>query len=153
MRRTGDAVTGGALAALALAFLAGAVQIPGSSALWSWYDSPGLTPAILSVTLLAQALVLLVRGWPRGRRERPGAGWWRSAQAWGAGRLAGALAFCVAFVALMGRVPFALLVAMLVSGMASAFRGADLLRAVLLGAGTAVGVELVFGRAFFVPLP
>ena len=148
-----DTLAGTGLAALAGGFLSAALGIPSSTALWNWYDSPGLTPALLAGVLLVQAAVLLVRS--RGGRgvEDAGAGWVERARSWGAGRVLLALVFCVGFAVLMGRVPFGVLVAAFVFCMTLAFRGLDPLRAALLALGTAVGVTVVFGRLFFVPLP
>ncbi len=141
------------LAGVALGFLKAALDIPADTALWTWYDSPGLTPALLAGGLLLQSLVLLARSLLAPGRGIGGTAGLRGARSWGAGRVLAALAFCVAFVALMGRVPFGVLVAALVFAVTVAFRGTDAPRAAVLAVLTAIGVVLVFGRLFFVPLP
>jgi hypothetical protein len=147
-----DVLAGLALAAVGAGFLVASFRIPAASALWHWYDSPRLTPALLSGALLLQAATLLGRGRGRldpGLRTRIRTG----LQKWGAGRVLLALAFCTGFVTLLGRLPFGYLVALVVFGMTLAFRGAGPGRAAVLAAVTAVAVQLVFGRLFFVPLP
>ncbi|MCS7235024.1 MAG: tripartite tricarboxylate transporter TctB family protein [Armatimonadota bacterium] len=147
-----DALTAVGLIGLGVGFLRGALRIPSASALWTWYDNPGLTPALLAMALLFQAAILLVRSLRRARQV--GLGWdLDKVHAWGVGRVGGALALCVAFVGLMGRVPFSLLVFAFVFGMTVAFRGADPLRAGVLAVLSAVAVVVVFGQLFFIPLP
>ncbi len=149
-----DSVTGVVLAGVALSFLVGALRMPRSTALWEWYGSPGVAPALLALALLIQAAILAVRGWRGQRRgQRVGLRVGERARSWGLGRVLLALAFCAGFVMLLGRVPFGLLVAALVFGMTVTFHGLDPIRAALLAGGTAVGVVLVFKRLFFVPLP
>lgn len=148
-----DAAAAAGLAGVALGFLKAALDIPTPTALWAWYDSPGLTPALLSAGLLLQSLFLLARSLPGLGRGIRGADGLEGARSWGAGRVLVALAFCVAFVALMGRLPFGVLVAALVFAMTVAFRGTDPPQAAVLAVLTAVAVVLVFGRLFFVPLP
>lgn len=138
---------------LAGGFLSGALRIPSGTPLWSWYDSPGLMPALLAIMLLFEAFVLMVRSWRRSGGAVAVFGGVEQAQSWGMGRAVLALAFCVGFVALMGRMSFGLLVAVFVFGMALGFRALDPLRAALLAVATAVGVIVVFGKLFLVPLP
>ncbi len=146
-----DVLAGLALAAVGAGFLVASFRIPAASALWHWYDSPRLTPALLSGALLVQAATLLWRG--RGRLATELRGVRTRVRAWGAHRVVLALAFCTGFVTLLGRVPFGYLVALVVFGMTVAFRGAGAGRAAVLAGVTAVAVQLVFGRLFFVPLP
>lgn len=169
-----DLVAGAAWAALAGAFFAGALRMPIETALWTWYKAPGLVPALLSAALLGQAAGLIVRGARRWRDARGAAGlgeaasvggaigWgraagWRGlrreAAGWGLGRVAVALAFAAGFVVAMGRLPFGVLIVLLVFGMTVAFRGASPARAALVAVITAAAVVLVFSRLFFVPLP
>lgn len=154
-QRLADAVTALGLAGVGVAFLRGALAIPSRTALWAWYDSPGLTPALLASALLLQALVLLTRS--LGDRGGSGAGmplgWLPRARSWGLPRVLLALVFCAVFVALMGRVPFGLLVGVWVFCMVLAFRGLDPVRGAAVAVGTATAVVLVFGRLLFVPLP
>lgn len=151
-----DVAAASGIGLLAIWFLAGALRMPFQTARWTWHDAPGFVPGVISTVLLAQAFVLAVRGLRRWRIARDTVRWRGLRQElihWGADRLALTLAFALAFVLLMGRLPFGVLTALWVFGMTVAFRGTTPWRAAAVAVATGVAVTLIFTRLFLVPLP
>lgn len=116
-------------------------------------SAPGLTPGLLGVVLAGLGLALLVRSLAVGGPVAATAerGW---------GRLAATLTLCLVYAAgLVGRLPFWLATFLFVSGFVALFSwpGRSPVRvglvALILGAGVAVSVTLLFERVFLVRLP
>jgi hypothetical protein len=151
-----DVAAGCGIGLLSALFLAGALQMPFQTLRWTWHDAPGFVPAVIAGVLLALALLLAGRGLRRWWLFRDGVRWrgLRSEMAsWGTGRLVLTLAFALAFVILMGRLPFGVLTTLWVFGMVLTFRGTTPLRAAAVAVVTGTAVFLIFTRAFLVPLP
>ncbi len=123
------------------------------------YTAPGLVPAALGVGLFVLGAFLLVRSWRRRAGSAGGGG------AASVGRLALALALCLAYAAgLVGRgPPFWLATGLFVFAAILAFRWPELKAqgriahgvavAAACAVGTAAGVTLVFQELFLVRLP
>lgn len=149
-----DVILGTGLGLLGTAFLCGALRMPFQTARWTWQDAPGFVPAVIAGVLVLQALALTGRGlWRLRSTSLAWKGLRAEAARWGADRLALTLLFAVAYVLLLGRLPFGVLTGLWLFAMIAVFRGTTVLKAALVAVLCATAITLVFTRLFLVPLP
>ncbi|HET8680111.1 MAG TPA: tripartite tricarboxylate transporter TctB family protein [bacterium] len=154
-----DALGAAFLAVLSVTFAVAAARIPFETSLWVWYTSPGFFPLLMALGLALFSVAIGYRGfltWRTRRTTGESPGWRAHVRQWGAGRLIAALVMIGAFLLLLGRLPFTVASAMLITAMTLAFRDDSLLhslRAAAAGALVIVALLLFFTRVFGIPLP
>lgn len=153
----GELGAGVALAACGLGFAVAASRIPLHSPLWAPYTSPGVYPLLLGAILAVGGLWVAARA-VRGGFGLPTAGELvRGFREWGGPELLKSLAAVTAYLALLGRLPFALVAGGFVVATAVTLGRDDpqtALRQSLWGAAcVAVLSELVFQRLLGARVP
>jgi uncharacterized membrane protein YbhN (UPF0104 family) len=121
------------LIGLSLAFGVGALQMPYRTAMWVWYTSPGIFALAMAVALGLLSLAIACRGlrvWWKERRIDGGIAWRAELRQWGMGRFLTAVAMILAYLLVLGRVPFLLASVGLIMAMAVAFRDGRVIDAV-----------------------
>jgi len=169
MRRT-DIIFGILIVAVAGAFAVMSLMMPWYGSEWGIIAAPGLVPLMLSILLLITGLILLLRAvfsksFYRSLEEQAGDeaaenGCEKQDQseklnkepAWKRILITIGLAAVYIFV-LMGRLPYMVSTGLYVAGFILAFKGGGIVKSLLIGAVTAVGVWLAFEKIFLVVLP
>ncbi len=147
------------LVGLSLAFTVGSLRIPYRTPMWVWYTSPGIFALAMAVCLGVLSLAIGCRGLRVWLRERHTVGpihWGTEFRHWGARRLLAAVAIIVAFLILLGRVPFLVASVGLILTMAVAFRDgrlSDALRPAGIASLIIVGLLALMTKIFGIPFP
>ncbi len=175
MRRT-DTIFGIITIAIAGAFGVMSLMMPWYDSEWGVFAAPGLVPLILSILLLLTGLILIFRALyakgfyksleeliakdttimeadddatgankEQGETMKSEPGWKRIALTIG-------LAAVYVFL-LLGRLPYLVSTGLFVSVFIFIFRGGGVIKSLIIGAATSVGVWLVFEKVFLVVLP
>jgi len=174
--RKSDIIFGIITIAIAGAFGVMSLMMPWHESEWGVFAAPGLVPLILSVLLLLTGLILILRalyakGFYRSLAEltakdtkimeadEDGTGAnkgqgeaMKSEPGWKRISLTIGLAAVYVFL-LLGRLPYLLSTGLFVSVFIFVFRGGGVIKSLLIGAATSVGVWLVFEKVFLVVLP
>ncbi|HNV34613.1 MAG TPA: tripartite tricarboxylate transporter TctB family protein [Bacillota bacterium] len=169
MRRT-DTIFGMIIIAVAGAFAVMSLMMPWDGSEWGVIAAPGLVPLILSILLMITGLTLLLRavlskGFYKSLEEQKAAeaddnGCEKQGQserlnkepAWKRILMTIGLSAAYIFV-LLGRLPYMVSTGLFVAGFIFTFKGGGIVKSVLIGAFTSVGVWLVFEKVFLVALP
>ena len=166
-----DLASGLVLVATGTAFFAGSLALPWKETGYDWFGAPGFVPAILAVLLAGCGLRLVVRALrerdfydPMAEEEDPcffededeevqeedDLPPWMEKEGLRALLTA---ALCLVYILLLGRIPYMAATALFIAGFIQIFRGAGVVRSVLIGAAASVSIWFVFYKIFAVFLP
>ena len=98
-----------ALIALSIAFAIASLRIPFQTANWVWYTSPGIFALVMAILLGGCSVFVAgreIRRWLRTRHRAETIPWGERLRLWGMPRFLAAVAIILAYIFLLGKVPF-----------------------------------------------
>lgn len=165
-----DLTSGLVLVATGAAFFTGSLILPWEGTGYGWFGAPGFVPAILAVMLAGCGLRLIVRALKEKdfyarmaaaedpcfyedegeeQEEAVMPAWMEKERP----RALLTVALCTAYILLLGKIPYMVATAAFIAGFILIFRGAGVVRSVLIGAAASVSIWFVFYKIFAVFLP
>ncbi len=147
------------LFAVSVAFAIAALRIPFQTPNWVWYTSPGIFALAMAICLGACSLYVAcreIRRWSRTRPEGQSLRWGERLRQWGMGRFLVASAIILAYIFVLGRVPFLVASVALVLTLGTVFREGrfvDALRPSVVAAVVVVVVAVIISRVFGIMFP
>jgi hypothetical protein len=153
-----DLLGGLLLLAVSVAFAGGALRMRFTAPDWQWYTSPGIFALCMAACLGACSVAVAyrgLRGWRRASTAGRGPSLGAALSAWGAGRFLASVAVILAYLFLLGKIPFLLASAGLILVFSAGFRGREFrtglrpgLIAAAIIAAFAYGIMRLFGIVF-----
>ncbi len=147
------------LIAVSVAFGIAALRIPFQTPNWVWYTSPGIFALAMAVCLGACSLYVAyreLRRWSRSRHEGQSLRLGERLQQWGMGRFLLASAIILAYILILGKVPFLAASVALILTLGTVFREGrflDALRPSVIAAVVVVAVAVIISRVFGIIFP
>ncbi len=151
----------GAVLLLAVSVVLGiaALRIPFQTPNWVWYTSPGIFALVMAICLGACSLYVAYREfrrWSRSRHEGESLRWGERLRQWGMGRFLVATAIILAYILILGKVPFLVASVALVLTLGTVFREGrflDALRPSVIAAIVVAAVAVIISRVFGIMFP
>jgi hypothetical protein len=148
------------LISVSIAFAIAALPIPFETSNWVWYTSPGIFALVMAACLAGCSLFVACRGfrgWIKHRQATdPSTTWRERLRLWGINRFIAAVGIILAYILLLGKVPFLVASVGLVLTLGTFFREGrfrDAFRPSLIAALVVVGVALLISRVFGIRFP
>ncbi|MFB3816478.1 MAG: tripartite tricarboxylate transporter TctB family protein [Candidatus Methylomirabilales bacterium] len=147
------------LLGVSLAFLVGSLRMRFTAPDWRWYTSPGIFALCMAGCLGGCSLAVGyrgLRGWLKARAAVQGPGVREALAAWGAARFLASVAVILAYLFLLGKIPFLLASAGLILVFSAGFRGREFrtgLRPGLVAAAIIAAFAYVIMKLFGIVFP
>ena len=147
------------LFAVSVAFGIAALQIPFQTPNWVWYTSPGIFALVMAICLGTCSLYVAyreIRRWSQSRHEGQPLHLGKRLQQWGMSRFLVASAIILAYILLLGKVPFLVASMALVLTLGTVFREGrflDALRSSIIAAIVVAVVAVIISRVFGIMFP
>lgn len=147
------------LLTVSIVFAIASLRIPFHTANWVWYTSPGIFALAMAMFLGGCSLFVAdreIRCWLRIRTKGESIPWGERLRFWGIKRFLAAVAIILAYIFLLGKLPFLVVSIGLILTLGTVFREGrflDALRSSMIAALVVVVIALVISKVFGISFP